>query len=107
MVASSDGAGMRKSASLVDVLMTLVAGTRQHSIDFLFINGRTPALIQAGLFCSYHLFVSPHSSQLTNLVFARPGVSVIELQNEMFVENTFIDLGTKVGIDYHLPKQGE
>ena len=73
----------------------------------MFINGATPALVQAFKFCACHLIVSPHSSQLSNLVFSYPGISVIELQNEELVENTFLQLGTKLGLHYQLLKAGK
>jgi hypothetical protein len=63
----------------------------------VFIDSDTPALEQAMAFCTCHLLITPHSSQLANLVFSTRGISAVEVQADTgFIEPTFQNLAQKV-----------
>ena len=60
-------------------------------MEIMFINGKTSPFMQAAKFCSFHLLVTPNSSQMVNLIFTPSGVSVIEIQTE-WGETTFMSI---------------
>jgi hypothetical protein len=102
----AEGKGLRRFANLQEIVLSIRKITRQELISLLFISSKTSGLVQAARFCQFHLLVTPHTSQLTNLVFAPPNVSVIEIQNQGYQEGTFQSLGQKAGLHYQLLKSG-
>lgn len=101
-----EGSGLRRFVNANDMLLSIRRVVKEPEIKVWFISSTTPALDQAVMFCSFHILISPHSSQLSNLVFTPFGLSVIEIQNEELVENTFAHLGRKMHLHYQLLKTG-
>ena len=75
-----DGNGMRRFINLDAVARTVQSVLRVSSLRILYIDGKTQPLDQAAAFCSVHLIISPHSSQLSNLIFSGSRIALIELQ---------------------------
>eukprot|EP00602_Paraphysomonas_sp_CaronLab_P005262 CAMPEP_0185038218 /NCGR_PEP_ID=MMETSP1103-20130426/33607_1 /TAXON_ID=36769 /ORGANISM="Paraphysomonas bandaiensis, Strain Caron Lab Isolate" /LENGTH=402 /DNA_ID=CAMNT_0027576549 /DNA_START=479 /DNA_END=1687 /DNA_ORIENTATION=+ len=101
-----EGSGTRSFVNLDRMLLSIYQITSQESIEIMFISSKTPAHIQALKFCSFHILIAPHSSQLSNLIFTPAGVSIIELQNEKLIEDTFLWLGERMNLHYQRLKQG-
>jgi Glycosyltransferase 61 len=101
-----EGSGLRQFVNINEMMLSIRRVVKESEIKVWFISSTTPALDQALLFCSFHILISPHSSQLSNLVFTPAGLSVIEIQNEQLVENTFEQLGRRSGLHYQLLKTG-
>lgn len=101
-----EGAGLRQFVNVNEMLLSIRRAVQDSEIKIWFISSTTPAVEQAVLFCSFHILISPHSSQLTNLVFTPSGLSVIEIQNEALREFTFEQLGRKMSLHYQLLKTG-
>ena len=59
-----------------------------------------PLAEQIGLFRDAVLIVAPHGAGLTNLVYARPGCQLIELQMDTYVHWLFRRLAAVCGVDY-------
>jgi hypothetical protein len=59
-----------------------------------------PFLEQVRLLNEARVVVSPHSTGLTNLVFCRPGTSVIEIFSPRYVTVCWWSLANQVGLDY-------
>jgi capsular polysaccharide biosynthesis protein len=59
-----------------------------------------PFLEQVRLLNESSFVVSPHSTGLTNLVFCRPGTSVIEIFSPRYVTACWWALANEVGLDY-------
>jgi capsular polysaccharide biosynthesis protein len=59
-----------------------------------------PFLEQVRLLNESSFVVSPHSTGLTNLVFCRPGTSVIEVFSPRYVTACWWALANEVGLDY-------
>ena len=106
IIQRSEGNGLRQFDNLNDVLLAVQRITLQEKIDILYINSKTPGILQAARFCQYHLIISPHTSQLANLVYSPINISVIEIQNPRLIEETFLSLGKKVQLHYQLLKKG-
>jgi hypothetical protein len=102
----AEGKGLRRFLNLHQMILSIRKITGQEFVPLLFISSKTPGLLQAARFCQFHLLVTPHTSQLTNLVFAPPNISVIEIQNEGYQEETFLQLGRKMDLHYQLLKSG-
>jgi hypothetical protein len=100
----AEGKGLRRFVNVQEMVLSIRKITGQEFISLLFISSKTPGLVQAARFCQFHILVTPHTSQLTNLVFAPPNVSVIEIQNEGLQEETFQNLSLKMGLHYQLLK---
>jgi hypothetical protein len=98
-----DGNGMRRFINLDAVARTVQSVLRVSSLRILYIDGKTPPIDQAAAFCSVHLIISPHSSQLTNLIFSGPKIALIELQPplERF-DTSFKDLAHSLGFYYQV-----
>ena len=101
-----EGAGFRKILNLDDVSRTLRSELNVHKIEQWYIDGNTSALDQITYFRSFDVLLSTHSSQLTNLMFARNTSHVIEIQPEHGREFVFHKKGQAVGLDYYLLTQG-
>jgi capsular polysaccharide biosynthesis protein len=56
---------------------------------------------QAALFSEAEVVVAPHGGQLTNLLFAQPGVVLIELWDANYVRPAYWELTAAVGGTYH------
>jgi capsular polysaccharide biosynthesis protein len=56
---------------------------------------------QVRLFSRAEIVVSAHGSGLTNLVFCRPGTSVIEILSPNYVNTTYWGLSEKLGLVYY------
>jgi hypothetical protein len=56
---------------------------------------------QAELFASAECVVGPHGAGLTNLVFCRPGTTVIELFAPRYVHPMYWMVSTRCELDYH------
>jgi hypothetical protein len=102
----AEGKGLRRFVNLQEIVLSIRKVTGQEFIPLLFISSKTSGLMQAIRFCQFHLLITPHTSQLTNLVFAPPNISVIEIQNQGYVEHTFLNLGRKMDLHYQLLKSG-
>jgi capsular polysaccharide biosynthesis protein len=59
-----------------------------------------PFLEQVRLLNEASIVVSPHSTGLTNLVFCRPGISVIEIFGPRYVTTFFWSIAAQMGLDY-------
>ena len=94
--------GLRKILNLDDVTRTTQNILNVTTIDMWFISSKTPAIEQARYFHSFDVLISPHSSQLTNLIFAKNGSYVIEIQPDVELERTFLDLGRLAGVNYYV-----
>ncbi len=68
--------------------------------------GSCPAAEQASLFHQARIVVGAHGSDLTNLLFCRPGTAVIVIENEFSVAHNLhiglLKLAEVMGLDYHL-----
>jgi hypothetical protein len=101
-----DGSGLRKILNLGEVIWLTQSILNVSSVELWYIDGEMPAVDQARRFRSFDVLIATHSSQLTNLVFSRPGSSVIEIQPEHGAEPTFLHLGQQVGLRYHFLNKG-
>jgi capsular polysaccharide biosynthesis protein len=59
-----------------------------------------PFLEQVRLLNESSIVISPHSTGLTNLVFCRPGTSVIEIFSPRYVTTCWFSLADELGLDY-------
>ena len=59
-----------------------------------------PFLEQVRVLNEASVVISPHSTGLTNLVFCRPGTSVIEIFSPRYVTACWWNLANQVGLDY-------
>ena len=57
---------------------------------------------QAALFASAEVIVATHGAALANLVFSRPGTTVIELMGTNTASPVFAFLAWRRGLDYHM-----
>jgi hypothetical protein len=74
-----------------------------HDVSVWYFSSRTPPWKQTSSFCEAHLIVSPHTSQLTNAIFAAPRISVIELQPLIPVLDTsFKNIIEHAGLHYQV-----
>ena len=64
---------------------------------------------QVSVFCNADVIVAVHGAGLANLIFARPGTTVIEIFPENFVKSTFLWLAMRLGLKYRslIGKQGD
>jgi hypothetical protein len=102
IIQRSEGMGMRQFINLDDMLRTVQRVLNVDAVQMFYINSRTPPLMQAMMFCSAHVIISPHSSQLSNLVFSRPGIFVIEVRPAGYSEFSFEQISKKMGHRYYL-----
>lgn len=101
MLQRSSGNGLRKWTNKNEVEKALFDTLGVSEIATVYVDEKTPPLEQVRVFCSYHIILTSHSSQLANLVFAVPGSSTIEFQGvQAKSEPTFEVLGGKVGLHY-------
>lgn len=98
----AEGRGLRRFVNLQEMVLSIRKVTDQE----LILSSKTSGIMQAARFCQFHLLVTPHTSQLSNLVFAPPNISVIEIQNQGYVDHTFLNLGRKMDQHYQLLKSG-
>lgn len=101
-----EGFGSRSILNLIDVGRAVRKIFGIVELRIWYIAEDTSALEQATLFHSADIIIATHSSQLTNLVFSRPGTHVIEIQPEIAHEYSFRDLGLAAGMDYYLLNEG-
>jgi hypothetical protein len=64
--------------------------------------GGRPVCEQAALFANAEVVVASHGAALANLVFCRPGTTVIELLGPNTATAAFARLAWRCGLDYHL-----
>ena len=102
----SEGVGRRQFVNLNAVLASLQSVAHEDFIDIVYLNSQTSPIVQATKFCNYHIIVTPHSSQLANLVFAPSNISIIEVQNENYQADPFFKLGKKMNLHYQIIKKG-
>ena len=57
---------------------------------------------QAAMFASAAVIVATHGAALANLVFSRPGTTVIELMGTNTASPVFAFLAWRRGLDYHM-----
>jgi capsular polysaccharide biosynthesis protein len=94
----SDGNGLRKWLNKNSVEKAIQEVFQTADLTTVFIDAQTPVQEQIRLFCSFHVIISSHSSQMANLMFSTPGISVVEFQGKgAKLEPTFMDLGHKAG----------
>ncbi|HXY93106.1 MAG TPA: glycosyltransferase family 61 protein [Acidimicrobiia bacterium] len=91
------GVARRKVLNEDDVLELL----EPAGFEALSMDGRSIAQ-QAALFASADVVVATHGAALANLVFARPGTTVIELMGANTASVVFAELCWRRGLDYHL-----
>ncbi len=101
-----EGAGMRSILNLQEVGRAVRKVFGIVELKIWYIAEDTPALDQVTLFHSADIIIATHSSQLTNLVFSRPGTFVIEIQPEIGEEYSFRDIGVAAGMNYYLLNKG-
>lgn len=106
IIQRSEGLGMRTFVNFDEVVRLIQASFHVPDVHLWYIDSRTPAAMQALMFCSAHVVISPHSSQLSNVMFSRPGTAVIEIRPPGFVETSFEALSKKMGHNYHLLNEG-
>jgi hypothetical protein len=75
-----DGNGLRRFINFQAVLAELQVVFGIDDVSVLFFSGATPPELQASLMCSFDVLLSPHTSQLTNLLFAPPWATLVEVQ---------------------------
>ena len=98
-----DGNGKRRFVNLDLVARMTQTVFKLSSLRILYIDGTTPPIEQASAFCSVHLIISPHSSQLSNLMFSAPKIALIELQPPLEVFDTsFRNLAHSFGMHYQV-----
>lgn len=68
------------------------------SLDRVIISSRNSSITQAKVFNSYGLIISPHSSQLTNLLYAQKK-SVLIVPSPFFYEDVFFNLANVLGLE--------
>ena len=101
----NEGNGNRIFVNIDDLMRSINRILNVETVHIWYINSKTPALEQVRYFRSFDLLISPHSSQLANLVFSRPGSHVIEIQT--VEERTFHLLGLKMGLHYQYLSDNE
>jgi hypothetical protein len=81
----------------------------EHVLAALAPRGFTPVRLggrpvheQATLFANAEVVVATHGAALSNLVFCRPGTTVIELLGPNTATPAFAELAWRRGLDYHL-----
>ena len=97
----NEGGGNRRFLNLDEVSRAVNKVFHMENVQIWYINSHTTAIDQVLYFKRFDVLITPHSSQLSNLIFARPGSHVIELQHEGF-EITFHALGSKLGLHYQV-----
>ena len=97
-----EGGGMRRFLNLDEVTRTVYKIFNRERVELWYVNSHTSPVDQVQFFKRFDVLISPHSSQLANLMFARPGSHVIEIQHEGVDNVTFQRLGTRVGLKYQL-----
>ena len=109
IVQRNEGNGKRKFTNIDDAMRSINQILKVENINIWYIDSNTPAFEQVRYFRTFDLLISPHSSQLANLVFSRPGSHVIEIQtkNPVEEERTFYRLGLKMGIHYQFLFENE
>jgi hypothetical protein len=75
-----DGNGLRRFVNFEAVLAELQVVFGIDDVSVLFFSGATPPQLQASLMCSFDVLLSPHTSQLTNLLFAPQWATLVEVQ---------------------------
>ena len=96
----SEGQALRKFVN-VDELQVLMQDKLQIPVTRLATSSSTDAFEQMYSFNSFGIMVAPHSSQLTNLHFARKNAVVLEMIADGSVDSVFSRLGTNLGLKYH------
>lgn len=74
------------------------------SLDKILITSQNSSTIQAQVFNNYGLIISPHSSQLVNLLFAQKK-TVVLIASPFFYEDVFFDLAKISGL-FPIKSQG-
>jgi hypothetical protein len=77
----------------------LMEALEKYSFERVFLED-LPFLEQVRLLNETSIVVSPHSTGLTNLVFCRPGISVIEIFSPSYVTTFFWSIAAQMGLDY-------
>jgi hypothetical protein len=95
----------------IDALRALL-DTKGIRSEVAYVSGRWPFRNQAMLFHDADLLISAHSSQLTNVLFSRPGTAVIELMPHKYDNRVFQRIGLPLRVDYRvvqcpLPSQSD
>jgi hypothetical protein len=105
-----DVASKRRISNLDEVSRFIQSILHVSTVEMWYLDGKMPATEQARKFHSFDVLISPHSSLLTNVVFARNGSFVLEVLPESYFrrywENSFMNLGKGVGVNYYLLKNG-
>jgi len=98
-----DGNGLRRFINFDETIRLVRQVMKVDDVSVWYFSSHTPPLQQATSFCNVHLIVAPHTSQLSNLIFAAPRTSLIELQPMMPIFDTsFKDLAERAGIHYQV-----
>jgi hypothetical protein len=98
-----DGNGLRRFINFDETIRLVRQVMKVDDVSVWYFSSHTPPLQQATSFCKVHLIVAPHTSQLSNLIFAAPRTSLIELQPMMPIFDTsFKDLAERAGIHYQV-----
>lgn len=106
IIQRNEGDVTRIFVNFDQVLRTIQATLDEANIHVWYIDSKTPAIQQALMFCSAHVIISPHSSQLSNLVFTPVKTTVVEIRSEGFQENTFQTLCRRLHLTYVLFDEG-
>lgn len=77
----------------------LVDRLQQHGFESVVLSGMSVA-DQAALFASAAIVVAPHGAGMTNIVFATPGIHVIELFYPSWVKGSYYMLAHQCGHRY-------
>lgn len=85
-----NGAGLRRFVNLQH--MKFILKKYNVSYDEKYVSRENSTKDQANTFNSYSIIISPHSSQLTNLLFSKIGTVVIII-TPYFVDDCFYNLG--------------
>ena len=92
----------RKTAAFRRVLNEdeLVPVLKRHGFEIID-PGSLSVREQVGIFSNADVIVSPHSSGLTNLVFCRPGTTVLEIFPKDYFDVSFWTIATIAECRYH------
>lgn len=101
-----DGMGTRRFINLDDMLRAIQSTFNIHNVELWYIDGKTDPLEQALMFCSAHVVISPHSSQLTNLMFSQKDTFVLEVRASGFYEPSFEQICLHKHLRYKLLNEG-
>ena len=77
----------------------LLNALERLGVQPITLTGRTLAE-QAEVFSSAELLVAPHGGGLTNLVFASPNASLVEMYPRSYVNPVFWHLASMVGVSH-------